>query len=66
MTRARARVVKAQSRVRQDDCGSDQGKGALVADAGKPKGRRQQSTAVNSDSGRASLGAQGTAGRGRM
>ena len=55
--------VTAQSRLRQDDCGSDQGKGALVAEVGKPRGRRQQSAAVNWDSGRASLGAQGTAGR---
>ena len=64
--RARAHVVKPQSRLMQDDCGSDQGKGALVAEAGKPRGRRQQSAAVNWDSGRASLEAQGTAGRGRM
>ena len=62
--RARARVVKAQSRQRnlkQDDCGSDQGKGtqgggsvraaALAAEAGKPRGRRQQAAAVNWDSG---------------
>ena len=28
-------LVTAQSRLRQDDCGSDQGKGALVAEAGK-------------------------------
>ena len=33
--RARTRVVKAQSRLRQDDCGSDQGTGAQVAEVGK-------------------------------
>ena len=33
--RARARVVKAQSRLKQDDYGSDQGTGAQVAEAGK-------------------------------
>ena len=59
--RARARMVKAQSRLKQDDCGSGQGKGAqgggsvraaaLAAEAGKPRGRRQQSAAVNWDSG---------------
>ena len=43
MTRASARVVKAQSRLSQDDYGSDQGKGAQEAEAGKPKEWRQQS-----------------------
>ena len=33
--RARARMVKAQARLSQDDCGSDQGTGAQVAEAGK-------------------------------
>ena len=41
--RARARVVKAQARLSQDDCGSDQGKGAQVTEAGKPRGWRLQS-----------------------
>ena len=35
--------VTVQSRLRQDDYGSDQGKGAKVAEAGKPRGWRQQS-----------------------
>ena len=56
----------AQSRLRQDDCGSDQGKGALVAEAGKPRTPRQQSAAVNWDLGHGGNGSwelQGSAGR---
>ena len=41
--RARKRVVKAQSRLRQDDCGSDQGTGAQVVEARKLKLWQQQS-----------------------